>query len=73
MSVSDVLDHYGPWRLSAFVLAVGLFLALHLARQPLVGLAWLLNAAMRAIDHQLSTRITPAGQPPRPRTAGAPT
>ncbi|HWD02745.1 MAG TPA: hypothetical protein VG674_09860 [Amycolatopsis sp.] len=71
MSVFDVLDYYGPWRLAAFVLAVALFLALHLARLPLVGLAWLLHAAMRGIDHQLSTRITPTGPPPRHRPARA--
>lgn len=71
MSVFDVLDHYGPWRLAVFVLAVGLFLALHLARLPLLAVAWLLNAAMRGIDRQLSARIVPAGRPPRPRPAGA--
>lgn len=68
MSAFDVLDHYGPIKLLAFLLAVALFLALHLARLPLLAAAWLLHAAMRVIDRQLSTRLTPAG---RPRTAAA--
>lgn len=69
MSAFDVLDHYGPFKLAAFLIAVALFLALHLARLPLVFAAWLLHIAMRGIDHQLSARITPAGQPPRPARA----
>jgi len=68
MSAFDVLDQYGPVKLLAFLLAVALFLALHVARLPLLAAAWLLHAAMRVIDQQLSTRLTPAGQP-RPRAA----
>ncbi|MFF4592446.1 hypothetical protein [Amycolatopsis sp. NPDC001319] len=72
MSAFDVLDQYGPAKLLGFLLAVTAFLTLHLARLPLVALAWLLHQAMCGIDHLLSTRITPAGHS-RPRPAGAPT
>lgn len=58
MSVADILDTYGPWRLAAFLLAVAIYLALHLTRFPFVLVAKILAAAQRGLDQRITTSIT---------------
>ncbi|MGW4400677.1 hypothetical protein ACWEHA_35750 [Amycolatopsis nivea] len=55
MSVFDVLEQHGPWRLFAFAASVLLFLALGLLRTPFVAVAWLLRALQTGLDRRITT------------------
>lgn len=61
MSAFEVLHRYGTWALLRFVLALLVFVALHLVRLPLLLAARLLEACMRRVDG-----FVVAGLPPRP-------
>ncbi|GAB3380772.1 hypothetical protein [Amycolatopsis echigonensis] len=55
MSVFDVLEQHGPWRLAAFAVSVLLFLALGLLRTPFVAVAWLLRGLQTGLDKRITT------------------
>jgi hypothetical protein len=61
MSAFEVLQRYGTWALLRFVLALLVFLALHLVRLPLLAAARVLEVCMRRVDG-----LVVAGLPPRP-------
>lgn len=66
MSASDVLAQFGTRRLAAFVAALTLFLALHLARMPLLLAARLLEACMARVDHWVTASVTVPTSSPGP-------
>ncbi|MPZ86310.1 MAG: hypothetical protein GEV28_40455 [Actinophytocola sp.] len=64
MSAFEVVQRYGTWALLRFVVALVVFVALHLVRQPLLWAARVLEVFMRRIDG-----FVVAGLPPRPTGA----
>jgi hypothetical protein len=68
MSVFDVLERHGPWRLAAFALSVLLFLALGLIRWPFVLLARILLGLQSGLDARITHSF--AGDVPAPYPAG---
>jgi hypothetical protein len=58
MSAWEVLVRFGTVRLLGFLLALLLFVALHLARLPLLLIARLLEAAMSRVDHAITAAVT---------------
>ncbi len=68
MSAFEVLQRYGTWALLRFVLALLVFVVLHLVRLPLLLAARLLEVCMRRVDG-----LVVSGLPPRPVPAGAQT
>ncbi|MCT2587780.1 hypothetical protein [Actinophytocola gossypii] len=63
MSASDVLARYGTWALLRFVLALLVFVALHLVRLPVLLLVTVLNAAMSRVDGAVTSAVS---RDPRP-------
>ncbi|ALG05780.1 hypothetical protein [Kibdelosporangium phytohabitans] len=63
MSATEVVNRFGVWTLAKLVLALLVFLALHLARWPLLVLARLLEMGMSGVDRLVTAAVT---SPPRP-------
>jgi hypothetical protein len=61
MSASDVLQRFGTWAFLRFVLALLMFLALHLARLPFVLIARLLEIGMSRVDQAVTAVVSAAG------------
>ena len=59
MSVFDVMQQHGPWRLAGFAAALTVFLLLHLIRWPLALAARLLLAAQTGLDARITAATTP--------------
>ncbi|MEV4602564.1 hypothetical protein AB0K15_34865 [Amycolatopsis sp. NPDC049253] len=55
MSVFDIAERHGPWRLAAFAVSVLLFLALGLLRSPFVAIAWILRGLQAGLDRRITT------------------
>lgn len=58
MSAWDVLARFGTVKLLGFVVALLVFVALHLARLPLLLVARLLEAAMSRVDHAITAAVS---------------
>lgn len=58
MSAWDVLARFGTVKLLGFVVALLVFVALHLARLPLLWAARLLEAAMSRVDHAITAAVS---------------
>jgi hypothetical protein len=65
MSAFEVLQRYGTWALVRFVLALLVFVVLHLVRLPLLVAARVLEVCMRRVDG-----LVVSGLPPRPVHTG---
>jgi hypothetical protein len=61
MSASEVLQRFGTWTFLRFVLALLMFLALHLARLPFVLIARLLETGMSRVDKAVTAAVSAAG------------
>jgi hypothetical protein len=61
MSASEVLQRFGTWALLRFVLALLMFLALHLARLPFVLVAQLLAIGMSRVDKAITAAVSATG------------
>lgn len=59
MSVFDVMQQHGPWRLAGFAAALTVFLLLHLLRFPFALAARVLLAAQTGLDARITAVITP--------------
>ncbi|GAB3472278.1 hypothetical protein [Actinophytocola sediminis] len=55
MSATDVLARFGTWVLLRFVLALLVFVLLHLIRLPVLLLAAVLTGAMTRVDLAVTT------------------
>lgn len=69
MSASEVLQRFGTWAFLRFVLALVMFLALHLARLPFVLMVRLLEAGMSRVDKAVTAAVSAAGASGADRTA----
>ncbi|MFL6123741.1 hypothetical protein [Actinophytocola sp.] len=58
MSATDVLSRFGTWALVRFVLALLVFVLLHLVRLPVVLLAVVLAGAMSRVDHAVTAAVS---------------
>lgn len=70
MSASEVLQRFGTWAFLRFVLALAMFLALHLARLPFVLIVRLLETGMSRVDMAVTSAVSAAGTSGAARTAG---
>lgn len=70
MSAFEVLQRYGTWALLRFVLALLMFVALHLVRLPLLAVARVLEVCMRRVDGLIVAGLPPH-QGPQPDTGQA--
>ena len=61
MSATDVLSRFGTWALVKFVLALLVFVLLHLARLPVLLLAVVLDGAMSRVDTAVTSDVS--GEP----------
>lgn len=61
MSATDVLARYGTWALVKFVLALLVFVVLHLMRLPVLLLAVVLDGAMSRVDKAVTSAVS--GEP----------
>lgn len=61
MTVFDVLDQYGVWKLAAFVFALATFLLLHLLRLPFVAVARGLWLVQSGLDRRITTAAAVGG------------
>ncbi|EHR48925.1 hypothetical protein SacmaDRAFT_0625 [Saccharomonospora marina XMU15] len=59
VTVFDIVQQHGPWRVAGFVAALALFLLLHLLRWPLALGARLLLAAQSGLDQRITNAVTP--------------
>lgn len=59
VSAFDVLDQHGAWRLIGFLVAVAVFLLLHLIRAPFVAIERALCAAQRGLDARITQCLSP--------------
>ncbi len=57
VTLLDILARLGWATLTRFVLLTLLFLLVHTARWPFVGVLWLLTALLRLIDQSVTTRL----------------
>ena len=57
MTLLDILARLGWTTLTRLVLLVLLFLLVHAARWPFLGVLWLLTALLRLIDQSVTTRL----------------
>jgi len=72
VSAWEVLARFGTVKLLGFVVALLVFVALHLTRMPLLLLARLLEAAMSRVDHAITAAVSDNGASGvRSGTAGA--
>ncbi len=62
MSASDVLQRFGTWAFLRFVLALVMFLALHLTRLPFVLVARLLEVGMSRVDKAVTAAVSGTAQ-----------
>jgi hypothetical protein len=58
VSASDVLARFGTWALVKFVLALLVFVVLHLLRLPVLLLAVVLAAAMSRVDAMVAAAVS---------------
>lgn len=58
-TLEEIVDRYGVAAVFLFVALVGVFVALHVVRLPVVALAAVLAWAMRRVDATVTTRLTP--------------
>jgi hypothetical protein len=58
MSARDVLARFGTWALLRFVLALLVFVLLHLARLPVLLLAVVLDSAMSRVDNAVTAAVS---------------
>ena len=58
MSASEVLHRFGTWAFLRFVLALVMFLALHLTRLPFVLVARLLEVGMSRVDNAVTAAVS---------------
>ena len=65
MTVAEIVDRYGPWRIAALAVCLLTWLLLAALRTPFVVVARLLAAAQRGIDERITDRITTATTTPR--------
>jgi hypothetical protein len=61
MGASDVLARFGTWALVKFVVALLVFVLLHLVRLPVLLLATLLEGAMSRVDQAVTAAVSTAG------------
>lgn len=59
MSTFDVLEQHGAWRLTGFLVAVAMFLLLHLLRLPFRAIERGLHAAQRGLDARITQCLSP--------------
>lgn len=59
MSTFDVLEQHGIWRLAGFLVAVAVFLLLHLLRLPFRLIEHTLLALQKGLDARITTALTP--------------
>jgi hypothetical protein len=71
VSAWDVLARFGTLKLLGFLLALLVFVALHLARLPLLWAARLLEAAMSRVDHAITAAVSVSTSGVDAGTAGA--
>jgi hypothetical protein len=57
VTLLDILARLGWATLTRFMLLVLLFLLVHAARWPFLGVLWLLTALLRVIDQSVTTRL----------------
>ncbi len=57
MTLADIAQQYGPWRLAGFAACLITWLVLALIRCPFVVVARLLAAAQGGIDARLTARL----------------
>lgn len=69
MCASEVLQRFGTWAFLRFVLALVMFLALHLTRLPFVLVVRLLEGGMARVDNAVTTVVS-ARETPRPAWEG---
>lgn len=65
MTVAEIVDRYGPWRIAALAVCLLTWLLLAALRTPFVVVARLLAAAQCGIDERITDRITTATTTPR--------
>jgi hypothetical protein len=58
MSAMEVLEKFGTWALLKFVVALLVFVALHLVRLPLVWLARALEFGMSRVDRLVTAGVS---------------
>jgi len=58
MSATDVLARFGTWALLRFVLALLVFVLLHLVRLPVLLLAVVLDSAMSRVDNAVTAAVS---------------
>lgn len=58
MSASEVLARFGTWALLRFVLALLVFVVLHLVRLPVLLLAVVLDGAMSRVDRSVTAAVS---------------
>lgn len=58
MSASDVLSRFGTWALVKFVLALLVFVLLHLVRLPVLLLAVALESAMARVNGAVTAAVS---------------
>lgn len=58
MSATDVLARFGTWALLKFVVALLVFVVLHLTRLPFLALVAVLNAAMSRVDGAVTAAVS---------------
>jgi len=63
MSASEVLQPFGTWAFLRFVLALLMFLVLHLVRLPFVLIATLLAAGMSQVYKSVTAVVSTATRP----------
>ncbi len=60
MTLADIAQQYGPWRLAGFAACLLTWLLLALLRAPFVFIARVLAAAQHGIDARMTARIADA-------------
>ena len=61
MSASDVLARFGTWALLRFVVALLVFVVLHLMRLPVLLLVAVLDGAMSRVDKAVTAAVSTTG------------
>ncbi len=63
MTVAEIVDRYGPWRIAALAVCLLTWLLLAALRTPFVVVARLLAAAQRGIDERVTDRLSVSVSP----------